>query len=45
MQKLERKDLWSLEEYAQKRAAFREQIMQHKKTRSLHIGPHVRLLV
>ncbi|MGA9853450.1 MAG: DUF3501 family protein [Gammaproteobacteria bacterium] len=44
MQKLSRKDLWSLEEYAQKRAAFREQIMAHKKARSLQIGPHVRLL-
>ncbi|MGH9433341.1 MAG: DUF3501 family protein, partial [Terriglobia bacterium] len=44
MQKLERRDLWSLEEYAQKRADFREQIMVHKKARTLSIGPSVRLL-
>ncbi len=44
MQKLERKDLWSLEGYAQKRAAFREQIMAHKKARTLSIGPNLRLL-
>jgi Protein of unknown function (DUF3501) len=44
MQKLERKDLWSLEDYAQRRAAFREQVMAHKLDRSLQIGPHVRLL-
>jgi Protein of unknown function (DUF3501) len=44
MQKLERKDLWSLEEYAQKRVAFREQVMQHKQARTLHIGPNVTLL-
>jgi Protein of unknown function (DUF3501) len=44
MHKLERKDLWSLEDYAQKRAAFREQVMAHKKYRSLQIGSHVRLL-
>ncbi|HVC37103.1 MAG TPA: DUF3501 family protein [Gammaproteobacteria bacterium] len=44
MHKLERKDLWSLEEYAQKRTAFREQVMAHKKNRNLQIGAHVRLL-
>ncbi|MGH8400149.1 MAG: DUF3501 family protein [Gammaproteobacteria bacterium] len=44
MRKLERKDLWSLEEYAQKRVAFREQVMQHKQARTLHIGPNVTLL-
>lgn len=44
MRKLERKDLWSLEEYAQKRVAFREQVMQHKRMRTLHIGPNVTLL-
>ena len=44
MQKLEREDLWSLEDYAQRRAAFREQVMAHKQNRSLQIGPHVRLL-
>lgn len=44
MMKLERKDLWNLEEYAQKLAAFREQIMAHKKARTLSIGLNVRLL-
>lgn len=44
MQKLQRKDLWSLEDYAQKRDAFRAQVMQHKRTRTLHIGPNVTLL-
>jgi len=44
MHKLERKDLWSLEDYAQKRTAFREQVMAHKKNRNLQIGPHIRLL-
>ncbi len=44
MKKLERKDLWSLEDYAQRRVAFRQQVMAHKQDRSLQIGPHVRLL-
>jgi len=44
MQKLERKDLMSLEEYSQKRTAFREQIIAHKRARTLHIGPHLTLL-
>ncbi|HEX6549641.1 MAG TPA: DUF3501 family protein, partial [Gammaproteobacteria bacterium] len=44
MNKLQRKDLWSLEEYAQRRTAFREQVMQHKQARTLHIGPNVTLL-
>lgn len=44
MQKLTRRDLWSLEDYAQKRDAFRRQVMEHKQARSLRVGPHVRLL-
>lgn len=44
MQKLTRQDLWSLEDYAHKRDAFRQQVMAHKQNRSLQIGPHVRLL-
>ena len=44
MQKLERKDLMSLEEYAHKRPAFREEIISHKRARTLHIGPHLTLL-
>lgn len=44
MHKLERKDLWSLEDYAQKRDAFRQQIIEHKRARTLHIGPNLTLL-
>ena len=44
MQKLTRHDLWTLEDYAQKRDAFRRQVMEHKRVRSLQVGPHVRLL-
>ncbi|HKV95953.1 MAG TPA: DUF3501 family protein [Gammaproteobacteria bacterium] len=44
MQKLSRQDLWSLEDYAQKRDAFRRQVMEHKRVRNLQVGPHVRLL-
>ncbi|MBU6422010.1 MAG: DUF3501 family protein [Gammaproteobacteria bacterium] len=44
MQKLTRKDLWSLEDYAQKRDTFRQQVMAHKQNRSLQIGSHLRLL-
>ena len=44
MHKLERKDLMSLEEYAQKRPAFREQVIGHKRARTLHIGPNLTLL-
>ena len=44
MQKLERKDLMGLEEYAQKRAEFRQGIIAHKRARTLHIGPNLTLL-
>ncbi|HEV2332074.1 MAG TPA: DUF3501 family protein [Gammaproteobacteria bacterium] len=44
MHKLERKDLMNLEEYAAKRPAFREEIITHKRARTLHIGPHLTLL-
>ena len=40
---LERKDLWSLEEYAEKREAFRDDVLAHKKNRSVQIGTHVLL--
>ncbi|HEY1991270.1 MAG TPA: DUF3501 family protein, partial [Gammaproteobacteria bacterium] len=42
--KLERRDLLSLEEYAQKRGAIRQQIIAHKRARTLHIGPNLTLL-
>ena len=44
MHKLERKDLLSLEDYSQQRAAFREKLIAHKRTRTLHIGPNLTLL-
>jgi hypothetical protein len=43
MTQLSRADLWSLEEYAQVRAAFRQQVMAHKKARQLALGEHARL--
>jgi len=39
MDKLTRNDLFSLEEYAVNRDAFRARVMAHKKNRKLHIGP------
>jgi hypothetical protein len=41
--KLSRKDLWSLEEYAERRADFRAEVMAHKKNRQLALGDNVRL--
>ena len=43
MQKLTRNDLYSLEQYAEKRAEFRAQIMAHKKNRRVPIGNHATL--
>ncbi len=40
---LSRHDLWSLEEYAIKRATFRSQVMQHKKNRQVALGPNTTL--
>ncbi|MDQ3563796.1 MAG: DUF3501 family protein [Pseudomonadota bacterium] len=44
MRKLERGDLWTLERYAEERIRFREKVMAHKKSRSVHLGPHCTLL-
>ena len=41
---LERKDLWSLEEYAENRAAFRTEVLAHKENRRVQIGRHVLLI-
>lgn len=41
--KLTRQDLYSLEEYAERRAEFRSRLMQHKKARRLALGPHATL--
>ncbi|MGQ0658714.1 MAG: DUF3501 family protein [Chromatiales bacterium] len=43
MQKLGRADLWSLEEYAKMRQAFRAQVIAHKRSRQLALGDHVTL--
>ena len=44
MMALERKDLWSLEEYAEKRPAFRSEVIAHKKNRQIALSEHARLL-
>jgi len=44
MQKLERGDLWTLERYAGERGRFRAEVMAHKKSRRVHLGPHCTLL-
>lgn len=40
---LTRKDLYSLEEYAEKRTEFRAKVIAHKKTRRVAIGPNMTL--
>ncbi len=40
MKKLERKDLWSLEEYAEKRNDFKSKVIAYKKNRQLVVGPN-----
>ena len=44
MRKLSRDCLWSLEEYAVQRVAFRRTVMAHKKLRRIALGPHATLL-
>ena len=39
MEILTRKDLYSLEEYAENRADIRKRVLEHKKNRKVHIGP------
>ncbi len=43
MTKLKRKDLMSLEEYAEKRADFRKKVLEHKKTRNVALGENATL--
>jgi hypothetical protein len=43
MQKLDRSKLWSLEEYAVKRSAFRAEVIAHKRSRRIALGPHATL--
>ncbi len=44
MDKLTRDDLYSLEKYAEMRAQFRQQAINHKKNRQVALGEHVTLL-
>ncbi len=44
MSKLSRETLWSLEEYANRRTDFRNQVLEHKKPRQLMLGEHIHLL-
>lgn len=44
MGKLTREDLFSLEQYATQRAAFRAEVIAHKRNRHVAIGEHVRLI-
>jgi len=43
MQKLTRADLFSLEQYAESRKAFRDEVLAHKKNRRLALGPNANL--
>ena len=43
MQTIERKDLMTLETYAEQRPAFRAQVLEHKKHRRVLIGEHLNL--
>lgn len=43
MDKLTRRDLYSLEQYAEHRADIRARVMAHKKNRKVHIGPSATL--
>ena len=43
MPALSRADHWSLEEYAEIRPTFRQEVMAHKKTRQVALGEHARL--
>ena len=41
---LERKDLWSLEVYAEKREGFRAEVLAHKQNRRVLVGQHILLV-
>ncbi len=43
MQPLKHDDLFSLEQYAKERPAFRAKVLEHKKNRQVGIGPHATL--
>ncbi len=43
MSALKREDLYSLEDYAAMRSDYRRKVMDHKKTRQVHLGEHATL--
>src|SRR5210317_2378962 len=43
MDKLNREDLFSLEQYSEQRAGFRSRVLEHKKDRRVDIGPNLSL--
>ncbi|HKJ51070.1 MAG TPA: DUF3501 family protein [Gammaproteobacteria bacterium] len=43
IQQITREDLMSLEQYAEKRGEFRQQVLQHKKHRQIALGPNATL--
>lgn len=44
MKKLSRADLFSLEQYSQRRPQIRSEVIAHKKPRQISLGEHIRLL-
>ncbi len=44
MRKLDRTTVWGLEEYATVRPAFRAEVIEHKKSRRVALGPHATLV-
>jgi len=43
IQQITREDLMSLEQYAEKRGEFRQQVLEHKKHRQIALGPNATL--
>ena len=41
---LTREDLWSLEQYSEKRAEFRDKVLAHKRNRFVNLTPNARLI-
>ncbi|MFT7651208.1 MAG: hypothetical protein ACI9ON_002570 [Limisphaerales bacterium] len=41
--KLTRQDLWTLEDYSERRDSFRSEVIEHKKHRRVFLGPHATL--
>jgi hypothetical protein len=41
---IKRESLWTLETYARERPQFRARVMEHKKQRTLQLGPHLTLI-